>query len=70
MTVLNIPPSSIALFSIFLFNCVNVIIGYSTNVLGMSVFQLMFIQSVSTYLPTLLTWNEGVYLTCDVTDEI
>jgi hypothetical protein len=50
MTILNIPPSSIALFSIFLFNCVNAIIGYSTNVLGMSVFHLMFIQSVSTYL--------------------
>jgi hypothetical protein len=43
----NVAPSAIALFSIFLYNCINAMMAYLTNIMGMSVLQLITIQAVS-----------------------
>jgi hypothetical protein len=42
----SIPASAIALFAIFLYNCVNVIFGYLTNVVEISLLQLLAFQTV------------------------
>jgi hypothetical protein len=41
-----IPASGIALFAIFLYNCVNAIVGYLTNVMEISMLQLLALQAV------------------------
>lgn len=40
-----IPPSAIALFATFLYNCINAIFGYLTNVMKISMLQLLVFQS-------------------------
>jgi hypothetical protein len=42
----SIPASAIALFAIFLYNCVNAIFGYLTNVVKISMLQLLAFQTV------------------------
>jgi hypothetical protein len=42
----SIPASAIALFAIFLYNCVNAIFGYLTNVVEISLLQLLAFQTV------------------------
>jgi len=44
----SIPASAIALFAIFLYNCVNAIFGYLTNVMEISMLQLLAFQAVRT----------------------
>jgi len=45
----SIPASAIALFAIFLYNCVNAIFGYLTNVMEISMLQLLAFQAVRPY---------------------
>ena len=42
-----VPPSAIALSSIFFYNCIIAIFAYLTNVMHMSMFQLIIIQTVN-----------------------
>jgi len=44
--MLAVPPSAIALSSIFLYNCINAMIAYLTNVMQMSMVQLITLQAV------------------------
>jgi hypothetical protein len=44
--MLSIPASAIALFAIFLYTFMNAIFGYLTNVMGISLLQLLAFQTV------------------------
>jgi hypothetical protein len=44
-----VPPSAIALFSMFLYNCINAMFAYLTNIMQMSMLQLITIQAVSLF---------------------
>lgn len=46
-TMSPIPPAAIALFSMFLYNCINALFAYLTNIMQMSMLQLVTIQAVS-----------------------
>jgi hypothetical protein len=45
--MLEVPPSAIALSSIFLYNCTNAMFAYLINVMHMSMPQLITLQAVS-----------------------
>lgn len=45
--MLAVPPSAVALSSIFLYNCTNAMFAYLTNIVQMSMLQLITIQAVS-----------------------
>jgi hypothetical protein len=47
--MLAVPPSAIALSSIFLYNCTNAMFAYLINVMHMSMPQLITLQAVSDF---------------------
>lgn len=54
-SMLTVPPSAIALSSIFLYNCNSAIFAYLTNVLEMSMAELITFSTVSDSHMTFLT---------------
>jgi hypothetical protein len=58
--MLAVPPSAIALSSIFLYNCTNAMFAYMINILHMSMPQLITLQAVSrSHMPS--TCHQTVY---------
>jgi hypothetical protein len=48
--MLKVPPSAIALFSVFLYGCYNAIFAYLTNIKEVSILQLLAVQKVRRFL--------------------